>query len=236
MLEQLILELREHASPERAVHSQKFFKTGKGEYAEGDKFLGIIVPVQRQIAKKYSKLLTLEDVDKLLDNQFHELRLTGLIILCEMYKKAKKDRLIQRRIFEFYLKKINRINNWDLVDISAPLIVGDFIMKSGEDILMQLAKSKNIWERRIAIISTLAMIRKRKFGETLAISNYLLHDEHDLIHKAVGWMLRELGKKKPETLRIFLSTRYKEMPRTMLRYSIEKFSEEERKKWLTGLM
>jgi 3-methyladenine DNA glycosylase AlkD len=232
MLEQLIIEMREHASPERALHSQRFFKTGKGEYAEGDKFLGITVPIQRQIAKKYFKLLTLEDVEKLLDNQFHELRLIGLIILCEMYKKAKKDRLIQRRIFEFYLKKINRINNWDLVDLSAPNIIGDFIMKSGEDILMQLAKSKNLWERRIAIISTLSMIRKRKFGETLAISNYLLHDEHDLIHKAVGWMLREVGKKNKETLEIFLSTRHKEMPRTMLRYAIEKLPEEQRKKWM----
>lgn len=236
MLEQLILEMREQASPERALHSQRFFKTGKGAYGEGDKFLGITVPVQRKIAKKYSKSLSLDDVNKLLDNQFHELRLTGLIILCEMYKKAKKDRLTQRRIFEFYLKKMNRINNWDLVDISAPTIVGDFVMKSGEDILMQLAKSKNMWERRVAIISTFAMIKERKFGETLAISNYLLHDDQDLIHKAVGWALREVGKKKPETLRIFLITRYKEMPRTMLRYSIEKFPEEERQKWLKGLM
>lgn len=232
MLEQLIIEMRENASPGRALNSLRFFKTGKGEYGEGDKFLGITVPIQRKIAKKYYKFLTLEDVEKLLDNQFHELRLTGLIILCEMYKKAKKDRLAQRKIFEFYLKKINRINNWDLVDLSAPNIVGDFVMKSGEDLLMELAKSKNLWEKRIAIISTLAMIRKRKFGETLAISNYLLHDEHDLIHKAVGWMLREIGKKNKHTLEIFLTTRHKEMPRTMLRYAIEKFPEEERKKWL----
>jgi 3-methyladenine DNA glycosylase AlkD len=236
MLENLILELREHASPERAQSSLRYFKTGKGEYGEGDKFLGITVPIQRKIAKKYYKTLTLQDVEKLLDNQFHELRLTGLIILSEMYKKSKKERLTQRRIFEFYLKKINRINNWDLVDISAPAIIGDFVMKSGEDILMQLAKSKNMWERRIAIISTFAMISKRKFGETLALSNYLLHDKQDLIHKAVGWALREVGKKNPETLRIFLSTRYKEMPRTMLRYAIEKLPEEERKQWLKGLM
>lgn len=232
MLENLIIELKENASLERAKSSQRFFKTGKGEYGEADKFLGIAVPIQRKIAKKYYNVLTLEDINKLLDNQFHELRLTGLIILREMYKKAKKDRLTQRKIFEFYLKKINRINNWDLVDISAPSIVGDFVMKSGEDILMQLAKSKNLWERRIAIISTFAMISKRKFGETLAISNFLLHDEQDLIHKAVGWALREVGKKNPEILRVFLSTRYKEMPRTMLRYAIEKFPEEERKKWL----
>ena len=155
-------------------------------------------------------------------------------MLVEKYKKAKKDKHKQAEIFEFYLKNTQRINNWDLVDISAPHIIGDFSLKDGTHVIRFLAKSNNLWEKRMAIISTLAFIKKRNFGETLFIADSLMNDEHDLIHKAVGWMLREVGKKNIAVLELFLSTRYKKMPRTMLRYAIEKFPEEKRKKYLKG--
>ncbi len=232
MLEILIKELQELKNPEQAKILQKFFKTGKGEYAEGDVFLGIKVPVQRKISKKYIHL-DFKEIQELLNSKIHEHRLIALLILIEKYKKAKKDLLERRKIFEFYLKNTRNINNWDLVDLSAPLIMGDFLQREGTEILKNLAESRNLWERRIAIVSTYPFIKKRMFGETLAISEILLNDEHDLIHKAVGWMLREVGKRNKEVLELFLMQRYKTMPRVMLRYSIEKFPEEERKKWLS---
>jgi 3-methyladenine DNA glycosylase AlkD len=233
MLNSLKNELEGLKNPEQAKNLQRFFKTGKGEYGEGDIFLGIKVPVQRSVAKKYADL-SIKDLQNLLDSKIHEYRLIALIILTNKYKKAKKDKLKQRQIFEFYLKNTNNINNWDLVDLSAPNIVGDFSETDGTEILKFLAKSKNIWERRIAIISTAPFIKKRIFGETLSIADMLIKDEHDLIHKAVGWMLREVGKRNQEVLEIFLKERYKEMPRTMLRYAIEKFPEEKRKSYLLG--
>lgn len=232
MLEILIKELQELKNPEQAKILQKFFKTGKGEYAEGDVFLGIKVPIQRKISKKYIHL-DFKEIQELLNSKIHEHRLIALLILIEKYKKAKKDLLERRKIFEFYLKNTRNINNWDLVDLSAPLIMGDFLQREGTEILKNLAESRNLWERRIAIVSTYPFIKKRMFGETLAISEILLNDEHDLIHKAVGWMLREVGKRNKEVLELFLMQRYKTMPRVMLRYSIEKFPEEERKKWLS---
>ncbi len=232
MLEILIKELQELKNPEQAKILQKFFKTGKGEYAEGDVFLGIKVPVQRKISKKYIHL-DFKEIQELLNSKIHEHRLIALLILIEKYKKAKKDLLERRKIFEFYLKNTRNINNWDLVDLSAPLIMGDFLQREGTEILKNLAESRNLWERRIAIVSTYPFIKKRMFGETLAISEILLNDEHDLIHKAVGWMLREVGKRNKEVLELFLMQRHKTMPRVMLRYSIEKFPEEERKKWLS---
>lgn len=234
MLNKLRKELQVLKNPEQAKNLQRFFKTGKGEYGEGDVFLGIKVPVQRQIVKKYWKLISLKEVQELLDSKIHEERLIGILILVEAYKKSKKDKLKQRQIFEFYLKNTSRVNNWDLVDLSAPNIVGDFSRTDGTEILKFLAKSNNLWERRIAIVSTHAFIKKRIFGETLSIAEMLLKDEHDLIHKAVGWMLREVGKRNVEVLEIFLKDRYKTMPRTMLRYAIEKFPEEKRKAYLKG--
>ncbi|MFA4953510.1 MAG: DNA alkylation repair protein [Candidatus Pacearchaeota archaeon] len=231
MLEELKKELREFENPEKAKVLRRFFKTGKGQYGEGDIFLGIQVPTQRQIAKKYFNL-NFQEIQELLNSKIHEERLIALIILTNQYKKAKKDNFAKRQIFEFYIKNINNVNNWDLVDLSAPNIVGEFLQKEDTGILRELAKSKNIWERRIAIISTYSFIRKRSFGEALIISDILLKDEHDLIHKAVGWMLREIGKRNKNVLEIFLQQRHKEMPRTMLRYAIEKFPEEERKKWM----
>jgi len=230
-LKNLKRELQEQENPIQAKVLQRFFKTGKGEYAEGDIFLGIKVPIQRKIAKKYIGL-SLKEIQELLNSKIHEHRLVALLILIEKYKKAKKNQIEKRRIFEFYLDNTKNINNWDLVDLSAPNIVGNFLQKEKSFILRELAKSENIWKRRIAIISTYAFIKKRIFGETLAISEILLHDEHDLIHKAVGWMLREIGKRNKEILELFLSTRNKDMPRTMLRYAIEKFPKEEREKWM----
>lgn len=233
MLEQLINELKFLANEERAKHSQRFFKTGKGEYAEGDIFLGITVPVQREVAKKYS-ILTLEQLQELMNSKIHEHRFVALVILMQRYKKARKNGVDKMRLFQFYLKNTHRINNWDLVDVSAPNIVGDFSINEGNEMIRHLARSSNLWEKRIAIISTLAFIKRRNFGETLAVADMLLKDEHDLIHKAVGWALREVGKKNQNVLELFLSSRYKEMPRTMLRYAIEKFPEEKRKMYLEG--
>jgi len=231
MLEEIKKELNNLKNPQQAKNLQRFFKTGKGEYAQGDIFLGIKVPVQREVAKKYA-LLTYAEIQDLLNSKIHEHRLIALLILIQKYKKAKKDRLEQRRIFEFYLKNTQNINNWDLVDLSAPSILGEFLLKDGTEILTHLAQSNNLWERRIAIISTYSFIKKRRFGETLAISEILINDPHDLIQKAVGWMLRELGKKNKGMLELFLMQRYHKMPRVMLRYAIEKFPESERKEWL----
>jgi len=233
MLSSLISDIQSIANPEKAKHQQKFFKTDKGEYGEGDVFLGIPVPEQRKIAKKYSNL-TLNQIQELLNSKIHEHRMTGLILLVNKYKKSKKDKLQKRQIYEFYLKNTSNINNWDLVDISCAHIIGDFTLKEGSDLLRDLSKSKNLWEKRIAMISTYSFIRQRKFGETLAIAEILLNDEHDLIHKAVGWMLREVGKRNKNILELFLSSRYKTIPRTMLRYTIEKFPKEERKMYLKG--
>src|SRR4030042_4352783 len=233
MLNELIYELKSLANPEQAKNLSRYFKTGKGDYGEGDIFLGIKMPVLRTAIKKYINL-PFNELQTLLNSRIHEHRMAALIILVGRYKKTKKDLLEKRRIYEFYMKNTNNINNWDLVDLSCPAIVGDFLTREGTGILKMFAKSENIWERRIAVISTFALIKKRNLGESLAIAEMLISDKHDLIHKAVGWMLREVGKKKIEVLEIFLKPRYKEMPRTMLRYAIEKFPEEKRKKYLKG--
>ena len=231
MLPQLIKELQSLENPKQKEILQSFFKTGEGEYGEGDIFLGIKVPDQRKIAKKYTGL-SLAKIQELLNSKIHEYRLTGLIILTNKYKKSHQEN--KANLFNFYLKNTKNINNWDLVDLTAPNIVGDFLFDKNKDTLYKLVRSKNLWEKRIAIISTLHFIKKQEFEDTLTISELLLKDSHDLIHKAVGWMLREVGKKDIEVLKKFLKQHYKNMPRTMLRYSIEKFPEEERKKWLKG--
>jgi len=231
MLNNLIKELEKSANPERAKLSQRFFKTGKGEYGEGDVFLGLNSQQIKDIVKKYPNL-SLPKLKELLKSKIHEHRLVGLIILDGKYKKA--DEKGKENIFNFYLQNVKNVNNWDLVDLSAPNIAGDFLFKRNKNILYKLVRSENLWERRIAIISTLAFIKKEEFGDTLAISELLLDDKHDLIHKAVGWMLREVGKRDEEVLENFLRTHYKKMPRMMLRYAIERFEEEKRKKYLKG--
>ena len=231
MINKLIAELQELADKERAEILQRFFKTHKGGYGEGDIFLGIRVPIQRDVAKKYTGL-DLYKLQELIDSGIHEHRQVCLIILMDKYKNSDEEG--KGNIFNFYLKNLKNINNWDLVDISAPQIVGNFLRDKKKNILYELVKSENLWERRVAIISTFEFIKKEDFVDTLTISELLLKDKHDLIHKAVGWMLREVGKKDIQSLENFLKEHYKEMPRTMLRYAIEKFEEEQRKKYLRG--
>ena len=229
MIEQLKKDLENLADPENAKILSRFFKTGKGQYGEGDFFLGIVVPKQRTVAKKYARL-PLGDIDRLLKGKIHEHRFVALLILVNTYKNAdKKDR---EKIADFYLKQKRNINNWDLVDLSAPNILGEYLLDKDRTVLYRLAGSKNLWERRIAIMSTFAFIRKNDFKDALRISGVLLRDSHDLIHKAVGWMLREVGKRDLKTEEDFLDSHYRAMPRTMLRYAIERFDEEKRKKFL----
>jgi len=216
-------------NPVQAKVLQGFFKTGPGQYGEGDIFLGIKVPVQREAIKKYLTL-KLEDLQELLNTKIHEYRLSALFILVAQYKKA--DAKNKKLIFNFYLKNSKNINNWDLVDLSAPNIVGDYLLDKDRKILYKLASSKNIWERRIAILATFTFLRDKDFKETIKISELLLKDEHDLIHKAVGWMLRESGKREEKVLLKFLDKYYKIMRRTMLRYAIEKLPENKRKFYL----
>lgn len=222
-------ELKKLKDPKKAKILSRFFKTGEGEYGEGDIFLGVTVPKQRQIAKKYIDL-SLEELQKLLSGKIHEHRLTALLILVSKYGRANEA--LKKEIFNFYLKNAKNINNWDLVDLSAPNIIGDFLLNKEKLILYKLAKSKNLWEKRIAILATYTLIKKNQFEDTLKISEILLGDNHDLIHKAVGWMLREVGKRDQQAEESFLKKHYQNMPRTMLRYAIEKFSEAKRKFYL----
>lgn len=231
MLNLLIKELEELKNLEQAKILQRFFKTGKGEYGEGDIFLGIKVPIQREIAEKY-KNLNLVKIGELLKSKIHEHRLIGLIILVKKYEKSpEKER---ENLFNFYLNNTKFINNWDLVDLSAPNIIGNFLLNKDRKILYTLANSKNLWERRIAIVSTFAFIRKYDFEDALTISEILLKDNSDLISKATGWMLREIGKRNEKILENFLRFHYKNISRITLRYAIEKFPEEKRKLYLQG--
>jgi len=230
MLKEIISDLNNLANKEQQIILERFFKTGKGQYGENDKFLGIKVPIQRKIAKKYYKETTLEEIQALLSSNFHELRLTALFILIFQFNKSEKS--IKEAIYQLYINNLKYINNWDLVDLSAPKIIGEYLSTNNKDILYKLAKSKNLWEKRISIISTYTFIKQNQFENTLKISEILLKDNHDLIHKAVGWMLREIGKKDQSTEENFLKIHYKTMPRTMLRYAIEKFEEPLRQKYL----
>jgi 3-methyladenine DNA glycosylase AlkD len=225
--------LREHANPEKAEILQRFFKTGPGQYGEGDVFLGVMMPQQRTVVRKFWKETSFEDVGDLLASKIHDERNVGSLILVEKFKKGGG-----KEIYDFYMDNLRGINNWDLVDLSAPHIVGGYLLdkKNERKILYKLVKSDNLWERRIAVLATFAFIRAGDFGDTLKIAEKLLGDGHDLIHKAVGWMLREVGKKDLAVLEKFLQEggRYKKMPRTMLRYAIERFEEGLRKKYLLG--
>lgn len=239
-ISQVRSELKKVASPEKAKILAGFFKTGKGEYGEGDRFLGVVVPAQRKVARQYltahrssSIQSILADAGELLQSSFHEERLTALLILVERYKKA--DDGDKQRIFRFYLDHLDRINNWDLVDLSAPNIVGNYLLTQGRSLLFRLAKNKNMWARRVAIVATHAFIRNDQFSETLALAELLLikqKDAHDLMHKAVGWMLREVGKRDQRALEDFLGRFGAELPRTALRYAIERFPEAKRREYL----
>jgi len=224
----LIKALESLANPQKARDLARFFKTGEGEYGEGDEFLGIVVPLQREVAKKYQNL-KLEDIQIIIESQYHEFRLTGLLILVEKFEKG--DKKTKKDIYKFYLKNLKYINNWDLVDVTTPKIVGAYLADKPLErkILYTLAKSNDLWKKRVAIVSTMTFIRQNDFVDTLKIAKILLQDGHDLIHKSVGWMLREVGKKNQKTEEVFLKKYCCKMPRTMLRYAIEKFDEKKRK-------
>ncbi len=224
-------DLLQLANKEIAEHSQRFFKTAKGEYGAGDIFLGIRVPVLRKLVKKY-RGISIAEVYKLLHSKFHEERLLAVLMLVQLFKSGDVEE--QKQIYDLYLRNAEFINNWDIVDISAGNIVGAYLYEKDRIPLYHLVKSENLWERRISIIATFYFIRKNDFEETLKISEILFHDKEDLIQKAVGWMLREVGKKVIEIEEEFLEEHYKEMPRTMLRYAIEKFPEARRKMYLRG--
>lgn len=219
------LELTEYSTPQKKEFLPYFFKTGKGQYGEGDKFLGVVVPDTRKVAKKY-KELPFSEIENLLNNEYHECRLCALLILVERFKKASEED--RKKIFDFYLAHTNRINNWDLVDLSAKDIVGEYLIDKNRSVLYDLVKSQLLWDQRIAIVSTYAFIRRGDLYDTFLLSEKLLDHKHDLMHKAAGWMLREMGKKDLNMLRAFLDNHHKQMPRTMLRYSIEKLDKSER--------
>jgi 3-methyladenine DNA glycosylase AlkD len=222
-------EILSHKNSKQAEFLSRFFKTGKGEYAEGDTFLGIRVPISRKISKKY-KDIELSELSSLLHSVYHEMRLITLIILADQFKKG--DDTKQKKIFELYCKNTKFINNWDLVDESAPKIPGCYLLDKDRSILYSWVRSKSLWERRIAIMSTFAFIRKGDYTDTLRIAEILVYDSEDLIHKATGWMLREIYKRDSRAASLFLGSYASIMPRTMLRYAIEHHPEKERKKIL----
>ncbi|MCP5518216.1 MAG: DNA alkylation repair protein [Verrucomicrobiales bacterium] len=223
--------LRAVARPAKAAVLERFFKTGPGEYAEGDRFLGVTVPEQRRIARRFGELpmpATLE----LLASPIHEERLTALLVWVRQFERG--DDSVRRTIHATYLDHTARVNNWDLVDLSAPSLVGAWLVERSRRPLQRLARSASLWERRIAIVATHAFIRRGEFADTLAIADRLIADREDLIHKAVGWMLREVGKRDRATLEAFLGPRCRRLPRTMLRYAIERFPEPRRQEFLRG--
>ena len=219
-----------HRSTEDIALIQRFFKTGKGEYGDGDIFIGAKVPVIRHVCKKYITM-PLPEIEKALENPVHEVRLAAVVIMVNQAKKA--EAVHKKALFDLYLRRTDRINNWDIVDSSCRDVVGEYLLDKPRNVLYKLARSKNIWERRIAMVSTWAFIRQGQIDDTFNIAEILLGDKHDLIHKAVGWMLREAGKKAGhDRLKTFLDQHYRHMPRTALRYAIEHFDSAARQHYL----
>lgn len=226
----IITDLQALGNPEKADHLSRFFKTGKGEYGEGDLFIGVTVPEQRGIAKKY-RSAGFPVLRELIASPYHEVRLTALLILVSQFEKNKNEGF-RKSCVDFYLSQTRYINNWDLVDLSCYKLLGVWLTDKDRSLLYTLSESANLWEQRISIVTCMHFVRKGDFKDCLALSERLLNHPHDLIHKAVGWLLRETGKKDRQVLTDFLQTRYRQMPRTMLRYAIEHYPEEERKKYL----
>lgn len=224
-------DLRRQGNPEDARFLQRFFKTGPGEYGAGDVFLGIRVPATRKLVVRYGDS-NLAEVDKLLQSRFHEARLLALLILVRRFRRG--DSATRRQVNKLYRSRLRWVNNWDLVDASAEHIMGGYLVNRSRRPLYQLARSPNLWRRRVAIMATFHFVRQGEFGETFNLADVLLADEHDLIHKAVGWMLREVGNRDRKAEETFLRHRYRSMPRTMLRYAIERFPERRRKAYLRG--
>ena len=227
----VLSELQSIGSSEKAVHLSRFFKTGPGQYGEGDRFLGVMVPYSRAIAKA-NKAMPLEEVQLLLESPWHEARLCALLILVYRFKERKITEEEREQIYSFYIKNARRCNNWDLVDLSCRDIVGEYLVDKDRSILYRLADSENLWEQRIAVVATWAFIRRSDFNDTLALAERLMAHKHDLMHKAVVWMLREVGKKDRETLTNFLEKNATQLPRTTLRYAIEHYPEPQRQYFL----
>ena len=230
-IQQIKKQLTQLAKKEKAEILQRFFKTGPGEYGEGDVFIGVKVPDLRKVAKDFHDI-AIKDVIILLESAIHEERLLALLILVSKYVKGNET--AKKEIYELYLNKTKYINNWDLVDVTAQHIVGAYLMDKNKAPLYNLSKSKDLWERRISVMATFCFIKRERYEDTLKIAKILLNDKEDLIHKAVGWMLREIGKRDMVIEEAFLKQHYKEMPRTMLRYAIEKFPESKRQQYLKG--
>jgi len=228
----VVKELEYLKNSEKIKVFKKFFKTNKGEYGYGDMFWGLSVPQVREISKRYFRDISFDEIKILINHRIHEVRLTGYLILTYQYEKSDNEK--RKDIFDFYLNNLSGCNNWDLVDLSCYKIVGEYVLRNKEKrkILYKLSKSKNLWEQRISIVSTYPMIKRKEFEDTLNISKLLLFHKHDLIHKAVGWMLREVGKQDMNVLRKFLNENINTIPRTTLRYGIERMNESERKKYL----
>ena len=231
-LQDIRSKLRKLGDKQKATILQGFFKTGQGGYGKGDIFIGVRVPEIRKLAEKYQDIST-TDVQKLLKSPLHEERLLALIILVIKYSKGND--VVKKRIYKLYLKNTRHINNWDLVDLTAEKIVGDYLTDKSKEPLYKLAKSNSLWERRISIMATFHFIKQNNFVQTLIVAEMLLKDKEDLIHKAVGWMLREIGKRHLSTEAKFLNEHSQEMPRTMLRYAIERFPESKRQGYLKGI-
>lgn len=232
IIKQIRNDMKKMADKKKAEDLQRFFKTAPGEYGEGDKFHGVVVPDIRKLVKKF-KDISLSQTQSILKSPWHEERFFALQVLVHKFQTAKEDHH-KEKIYKTYISNFRYINNWDLVDTSAKQIVGAYLFDKGKTILYQWAKSKDLWTRRISIISTFYFIGKKEFNEALKIAKILLNDEHDLIHKAVGWMLREIGNRNLDLEEKFLKEHYKKMPRTMLRYSIEKFPKPKRQEYLRG--
>jgi len=229
-------EIKALANAQQREVLMRFFKTGKGQYGEGDKFLGVKVPHIRAVVKKYAAVCSLADIEKLIVSPYHEVRLAALLILCRKFKLAKGRPDEQREYVGTYLAHTDFINNWDLVDLSCYELLGNWLLDKERDVLYKMsAPGLSLWENRIAIVTTMQFIRHGEFNDTLAIADKLLLHPHDLIHKAVGWLLREVGKRDRELMETYLKPRYRTMPRTMLRYAIEKFPENLRKRYRNGL-
>jgi len=228
-MEKIVKELEALGTKEKRAVLMRFYKTGKGEYGEGDRFFGVKVPETRAVASRHLDA-DRETVEGLLMSEWHEVRLCGLLILTLRCKKASGDE--RERIVRFYLNHSDRVNNWDLVDLTAPTIVGEWLIDRPRDLLYDFARSSLLWDNRIAIVATLALIRAGQLDDTFALATMMMHHRHDLMHKAIGWMLREAGKRDHDRLYDYVAEHRTEMPRTMLRYAIERFPEEERKRLL----
>ena len=229
----LLTEMLSSADPSQVEGLMRFFKTGPGQYGEGDKFLGIKVPVTREVVKRRWKETGFGDLEECIASEYHEVRLAALLALVEVFSHAKKDETLRRRCVDFYLSHTDRINNWDLVDLSCYPLLGAWLLDKERTLLYDLARNgETVWEQRIGMVSTMQFIRHGQLDDTFAIADILLHHPHDLIHKAVGWLLREAGKRDKARLEAFLASRCRAMPRTMLRYAIEKFPDSERLQYL----